>query len=324
MDTEAGPSSTPSCFNPVKEATPCRYFYRSGTCKRGNKCKFSHEQQRQAGQPSALPRSESTPSSTTSLSAQAPEFAPASEANYPLSVQAEPFEPHTHTLAAEDDEAWQDEVLQPQPPATRKLTTIVKGDLENVEACGICMDVPEVYAQHPNCDHLFCPPCLRQWRRQRNQANDKSCPTCRTPSHYTFVTPQAFTSSSHALAVQRFRQRASSTPCKSFTKSLGRSNKCRTKPFCWFGDDCLYQHNINGQRHEFGVGRYMINRNKKGTRRLVRPNDEARSAREETTEEPWEEDFLNHIEAMRARMSMLLSSAELAAEPTEGRPIHHV
>lgn len=164
------------------------------------------------------------------------------------------------------------------------------------------MEVPTVYAQQPSCDHSFCPPCLDKWRRQRGLAKTKNCPICRAPSKHTFVTPQPFTSGARLLALQRFRERAAATPCQNLAKSLGRSNK-HTKPFCVFGDDCLYQHEINGKPYKFGFGRYMINRNKKGTRRLVRPV--SRSERSIGAE------FFERIQDMDERVRMFLSTRVL-------------
>lgn len=297
----AGPSVQP------KRDTPCRYFYRSGSCKRGDKCQFSHDQRRQPGEPSAIARHPPASIRAARLSAQAPEFAPSSASRPRLSARAEVFEPSTII----NDDGWED--IEPPPPSqpvvasheteARPLTATVTDTTENLEPCGICMEVPTVFAQLSNCDHSFCAPCLREWRRQRQQDKSKHCPTCRTPSDFTFVTPQHFSGSARALAVKRFRDRAASAPCKNFTKSLALSNK-RKKPFCPFGDDCLYQHNVNGQPHKFDTGRYRINRYRKGTRRLTRPGDTP-AVRSEATISA---EFFARIRDMDERVRIFVSS----------------
>ncbi|CDR99369.1 related to makorin ring zinc finger protein [Sporisorium scitamineum] len=300
MQAEASSSSLSAPSTRTKQDTPCRYYYRSGKCKRGDKCMFSHEVTRHQAQPA--------PEASTSaprLSAQAAEFTPGPASRSSLSASAQAFQPTTQADSNDDKDAWQDVTPETQPASsTQQAPAVMKGVpasvSENTQPCYICMEVPTVYAQHPNCDHLFCPPCLQQWRRQHDQAKNKNCPTCRTPSEYTFVTPEPFTGGARSLALERFRERAAQTPCKYFTKSLALSNKRITKAFCIFGDDCLYQHHIDGQPHKFGVGRYTIQRGKKGTRRIVglRGQEERVISRE----------FFARIQDMDERVRMFLST----------------
>lgn len=303
MQAEAGPSRSSGPASKAQQDTPCRYFYRSGRCKRGDKCLFSHQRQRKGEPSDSAPSSSLKQSRTTPLSAQAPDFTPRSAPQSQLSAGAEPFEPSSQ--GSGDEDAWQD--VDPAPaspikPRAGPMKGVPASVSENTEPCGICMEIPEVYAHHPNCDHSFCPSCLREWRRQHAQAKNKNCPTCRTSSKFTFVTPQPFTSGARILALQRFKERAATTPCKIFTKSLALSNK-RTKPFCVFGDDCLYQHHINGQPYKFGVGRYRIAHYRKGTKRLVRP-----SAR---TERTIGAEFFDRIRDMDERVRMFLATRVL-------------
>lgn len=305
MQAEAGPSGTSGSSSKVKQDTPCRYYFRSGRCKRGGRCLFSHNQQRRSDQPGSVTSSSAEPLTTARLSAQANDFTPNSASQGRLSAAAKAFRPRPQV---NDDEAvWED--VEPTPrPSNKILTTPMKGVpasvSENTEPCSICMEVPEVYAHHPNCNHSFCPPCLREWRRQHDQARNKNCPTCRTQSKFTFVASQPFTSGAHTLALQRFKERAAATPCKNFQKSLALSNK-RTKPFCMFGDDCLYQHHINGQPYKFGVRRYRIARHRKGTKRLVRPLGR--------TERTIDAEFFDRIRDMDERVRMFLATRVLVS-----------
>ncbi|SPO22738.1 related to makorin ring zinc finger protein [Ustilago trichophora] len=309
MQANAGPSNTPASSDWSKKDTPCRYYYRSGSCKRGVKCLFSHGETRKTGQPSTPPHSPPKPSPDATFSAQTAEFTPGSAFPSRLSASADAFEPRTSS--DHDDDEWQDELPSPQsslttPSKLKKQTSVMKGVpasvSQNTEPCSICMDIPVVYAQHPSCDHSFCPPCLTRWRRQEGQAKIKNCPVCRTSSSYTFVTPQPFTAGARTLALQRFRDRAAATPCKNFGKSLTLGNKF-TKPFCVFGDECLFLHEIDGQLHKFGHGRCTISRNKKGRKRLTRIVERSRA--------PIQAEFFARIQDMDERVRMFLSTRAL-------------
>ncbi|SNX82339.1 related to makorin ring zinc finger protein [Melanopsichium pennsylvanicum] len=319
MQAEAGPSKLADPSTQPAKHTPCRYFFRSGRCRRGDKCQFSHKETRQTCQSSTAPSSSPTPSPDERLSAHAPEYTPTSRTQSQLSATAQVFEPSLQ-IGGVDQHEWQDEVPEPQPSASAsatnksKLVTIgVPASIsQNVEPCSICMEVPAVYAQHINCDHFFCPPCLRQWRRQHGLAKIKNCPICRASSHYTFVTPQPFTAAARTLALQRFRERVASTPCKNFTKSLQLSKK-RMKPFCIYGDDCVYRHEIDTKPYKFGEGKHKINNGRKGIKRIVRPVRGSRSS--------FATEFHTTIQGMDARLRMFLSTRVLLS--TRGNTTSH-
>ncbi|SPO24911.1 related to makorin ring zinc finger protein [Ustilago trichophora] len=309
MQADAASSNAPGLSDRGKKDTPCRYYYRSGSCKRGGKCLFSHIETRNPGRSSTPSPSPSKSSPYAPLTAQAAEFTPSSASSSRLSASANVFEPRTSSN--HDGDESQDELPSPQPlldtpSKLKKQTSLMKGVpasiSQNTEPCSICMEIPAVYAQHPTCDHSFCPPCLTLWRRQEGQAKIKNCPVCRTSSRYTFVTPQPFTAGARNLALQRFRERAAATPCKNFTKSLAMSNK-RTKPFCMFGDECLYLHEIDGQPHKFGEGRCRISRNKKGRKRLARSVERSGTS--------MGAEFFARIQDMDERVRMFLSTRAL-------------
>lgn len=62
------------------------------------------------------------------------------------------------------------------------------------KTCGICFEVITEKAQRgehrfgilPNCNHIFCLPCIRKWRQAKNFDSTivRACPECRIESHY--------------------------------------------------------------------------------------------------------------------------------------------
>ncbi|KAI9025421.1 hypothetical protein DFJ74DRAFT_604879, partial [Hyaloraphidium curvatum] len=91
------------------------------------------------------------------------------------------------------------------------------------------------------CQHVFCLPCLRRWRRPDTPAPSasplvlRSCPACRELS--LFVVP------SHTLPcsaddkkriVEAYRRSRARIPCRHFSRSGGQG--------CPFGDECFYAH----------------------------------------------------------------------------------
>lgn len=62
------------------------------------------------------------------------------------------------------------------------------------KTCGICFEVITEKASRsehrfgilPNCNHIFCLPCIRKWRQAKNfdSTITRACPECRVESHY--------------------------------------------------------------------------------------------------------------------------------------------
>ncbi|PWZ01012.1 hypothetical protein BCV70DRAFT_143119, partial [Testicularia cyperi] len=245
----------------------CRYFYRSGKCTRGDKCQFSHAQKRESGQP-GVPKSSSTESQAS----------PSEAGPSRLSALATDFVPSQSLQEISEDRSRQ----EAQSSVTSRQA--LKQSSGDAEACGICMEVPVVFAQHTGCNHYFCVPCIQQWRKQRSvrgeqrQSNSKACPTCRSRSNFTFVTAEPVANQQRLAAIERHRKRLKQIPCRHFTKSLGlhrsldsRSDtpapaaaadpnadfskgKKKATPYCVFGDDCLFQHSIDGKPYLFNAG----------------------------------------------------------------------
>lgn len=298
MHHETNSGTLPISSTPTEQNTPCRYFYRSGRCRRGDKCRFSHSSTRKPSQPCLATE---TPSVEVRLSAQAVAFTPGTSSRSNLSASVQAFQPVARP-GNNDNGALQGVASERQSPSASsskpKPKPIMKGvaasvGSPNTARCDICMEVPTVYAQHINCNHLFCCPCLKTWRKQRSQAKSKNCPTCRTPSDFTFVTPQPFTDGARTLALQRFRQRAADTPCKNFTKSLGLSNKRLTKPFCMFGDDCLYKHEMDGKEYKVRTREIQNSGEQKGDK------TDRRLGCKSSLEGLWAHDFLLGLKASR-------------------------
>ncbi|ETS61170.1 hypothetical protein PaG_05126 [Moesziomyces aphidis] len=315
MQETAPSTSGAAASKTAKPSTPCRYYSRSGKCRRGDKCLFSHEQARQSEQ-SAIPSPSAPTTSSVRLSAQASEYTP--------SANTSKAQPHaskrdegwvviaaSESASSETTEDWEDVAgSNSLPTETTALSTVESAapipqpeTTADPQTCSVCFEVLKVFAQHPNCDHYFCPTCMREWRGQGDQDNRKKCPLCRVESKYTFVTGQPFQGSARTLAVQRFRERAAATPCKAFTRSLSLSRN-RNKPFCAFADDCLFQHRIDGKSYTFGYGRLVVRKNRKRTRRLVRP-----VARSESSMRP---EFLQRVRDIDQRILLLLAARQAA------------
>lgn len=208
-------------------STPCRYFYRSGDCRRGDKCKFSHVIQRAEGQPTVIKKSRPTTGRAKS------------QLN-PASAEFKPRQPKMVTMVSSSDAG-----------------TSANAQKSQYDACGICTEIPSPFAQLLNCNHYFCVDCLKRWRSKGEGVNRKHCPTCRAHSDYIYVLSEPQADAARLLAIQRHKDRLKQIPCKHFTKTakprppnsrkIGRRKDEPPQPFCIFGDACLYKHEIDGK-----------------------------------------------------------------------------
>lgn len=95
------------------------------------------------------------------------------------------------------------------------------------------------------CPHIFCLPCIRQWRGQLNvpKQTSKSCPICRVPSHY--IVPSADPVLDYKAKVslsENYKKHLSSVACAKFNNGEGE---------CPFGSSCFYEHlNKDGSKWE--------------------------------------------------------------------------
>ena len=85
------------------------------------------------------------------------------------------------------------------------------------------------------CPHAFCLPCIRAWRETHAARPEvaRSCPVCRTPSH--FVIPSSFlvTDARKPALIQGYQRKLRAIPCRHFAFGEGH---------CPFGSSCFYAH----------------------------------------------------------------------------------
>jgi len=114
-------------------------------------------------------------------------------------------------------------------------------ELTNKADCGVCLDNVMSkgmrFGLMTECDHAFCLPCIRAWRRKAKDVNNpssmvKSCPTCRKES--LFILP------STVFCVGEFKQ-SMINQYKINLKKKRCKHYDRTKT-CPFGADCFFAH----------------------------------------------------------------------------------
>lgn len=108
------------------------------------------------------------------------------------------------------------------------------------KSCGICYDVimekklpfQRRFGILPNCSHVFCLECIRQWREQNqfDSGMSRACPICRTRSH--FVCPSTYWVDTKEEKDKLIQQSLNATPCE-YIKT-GRT--------CPFHGKCFYKH----------------------------------------------------------------------------------
>ncbi|XP_031620393.1 probable E3 ubiquitin-protein ligase makorin-1, partial [Contarinia nasturtii] len=100
----------------------------------------------------------------------------------------------------------------------------------------------------PNCNHIFCLPCIRKWRQAKNfdSTITRACPECRVESHY--VCPSMYwvdTKDEKDKLLNEYKEALGRTDCKYFNRGEGT---------CPFGNKCFYKHALqNGELIDVGV-----------------------------------------------------------------------
>jgi len=111
--------------------------------------------------------------------------------------------------------------------------------------CGICME--EVISLEPaserrfaifeKCKHVFCLKCIRNWRSNNAYEKDlvRSCPICRTLSHFIVPSYQYWIESDDEKAelIESYKQNLSNKDCRHFNFGNGE---------CPFSVSCFYRH----------------------------------------------------------------------------------
>ncbi|TPX33221.1 hypothetical protein SmJEL517_g03821 [Synchytrium microbalum] len=84
------------------------------------------------------------------------------------------------------------------------------------------------------CPHPVCLDCIRQWRLNEAMDNSKTCPICRTVTH--FVIPSTVWISDEMekeRVIEIYQQKLATMDCKHFDNGRGQ---------CPFGNSCFYRH----------------------------------------------------------------------------------
>ncbi|KAJ3711198.1 hypothetical protein C8R42DRAFT_596160 [Lentinula raphanica] len=206
----------------------CKYYQTPRGCFAGDKCKFLH------GDSTADTKDPST------------RLTPYDQAKV-CSYFANGFCKH-------GDKCWFRHIPPPQPDETVFATDPID------ESCSICFEKPAVYGLLTGCSHVFCIPCLKEWRDPRAKSEDvvqsgvhKKCPMCRTPSK--FITPSSLfykhDDPRKTQTISAYKDSMARVPCRYFVESKTKSKKL----FCPFGKDCFYQHlNDDGTPYTFADG----------------------------------------------------------------------
>ncbi|KAK9449501.1 uncharacterized protein V1518DRAFT_393480 [Limtongia smithiae] len=145
---------------------PCK-FYLSGECRRGASCWFKHGDKR------GPPRSRKARAAAAAASAAA---------TTRPTVDAAPV-----TINSTKNSAALDITATTSAPAEGSSTELASGEPDSEaeedlnQRCSICLDIPKVYGLLPNCDHLFCLQCIRQWRQTTGLASVNVTPQNANP-----------------------------------------------------------------------------------------------------------------------------------------------
>lgn len=184
------------------------------------------------------------------------------------------YHPH-HRTAPSDSNDLDDKTQSPEhePPLEEPPLSEQRSDPTLPRpACSICGDeAPRAYGLLQNCDHAFCVTCLRQWRQQGTTSdqdeltsNFKCCPLCRTQSLICVRSPDFLTGQAKSDRIDAAMAPKKGIPCRYFTKSLRSSQG----PFCPFGDECFYLHQMGPGQFRFGLGAEQM-QDKSSARRRV-------------------------------------------------------
>uniref|UniRef100_A0A182SBD7 RING-type E3 ubiquitin transferase n=1 Tax=Anopheles maculatus TaxID=74869 RepID=A0A182SBD7_9DIPT len=150
----------------------------------------------------------------------------------------------THCLEPDDDEQRRlhRAVCKKNRFFERQYTIAVTQSYNKV--CGICMEVvmnkrprDQRFGLLPNCMHVFCLRCIRNWRRVKTQAPAvrQGCPMCRVVSYFvcpSFVWYENAKEKWNNIAL--YITVCGTIPCK-YLRQDGRRK-------CPFGKKCFYQH----------------------------------------------------------------------------------
>ena len=125
--------------------------------------------------------------------------------------------------------------------ANEILSDLIKSRTDEISKtmeCVICLDLV-LDKRDPrfgllNCEHCVCISCIRTWRTSDTVTTAKSCPICRSLTHFVvpssiWVTDPAEKSS----VVMEYKNKLQKIDCRAF--GYGEGN-------CSFGSSCFYRH----------------------------------------------------------------------------------
>ncbi|KAI0731156.1 hypothetical protein C8Q76DRAFT_612209 [Earliella scabrosa] len=162
------------------------------------------------------------------------------------------------------DKCW---FIHVKPGDKSSSATSQPPDDDEDNLCSICYDVPVTFGLLVGCSHVFCLPCIKNWRGSEGKSADmieagttKTCPMCRTSSR--FVTPSSLFypegDPKKAQVIEQYKNSMARVKCKYF------ENSPKGKRSCPFGKECFYKHeNEDGTPYVFerGADYYMQVRN---------------------------------------------------------------
>ncbi|KAI8587642.1 hypothetical protein BDZ88DRAFT_398360, partial [Geranomyces variabilis] len=122
--------------------------------------------------------------------------------------------------------------------------------------CVVCMETVKSKADPRfgllDCEHCVCLNCIRQWRTNERMDTSKSCPICRTVTH--FVTPSAIwptDAETKSEIVDAYKKKLGTIDCKHYNRGEGS---------CPFGTSCFYRHvGRDGVPEEISLRKVMGN-----------------------------------------------------------------
>lgn len=124
------------------------------------------------------------------------------------------------------------------------------GDQETRPQCMICYERPLTYGLLPNCNHIFCYGCLKNWRstapRHPNEPGEvrraaerkKRCPLCRTPSQFIIPATVFVKNENKQHLLRDYRLALAKIACKHFERS---KDEGAGGLFCPFGGAYLFR-----------------------------------------------------------------------------------
>ncbi|KAI9206193.1 uncharacterized protein BJ171DRAFT_499060 [Polychytrium aggregatum] len=123
---------------------------------------------------------------------------------------------------------------------SKVLESKTEASLRNSEdmECVVCME-PVLSKRDPrfgllNCEHCVCLGCIRQWRQNERMDTAKTCPICRTVTH--FVVPSAVwitDAEEKQQVIEDYKTKLRSIDCKHYNFGDGT---------CPFGTSCFFRH----------------------------------------------------------------------------------